>query len=242
MGKSLLLSIYIYIPLLKRYGSVTCVTFVVDCFGVVLGWFQVAGRGVGWPPFQGRGSAMDWAVLVSNKTDLPLILACIPPGFEMDTWTPLFSSIVTSSIWGEPHHVRIVWVTMIALKDRNGFVEASVPGLARLAVVSMKECEDAIRRLSGPDQQSKTKTDEGRRIKPVPNGWFVLGHEHFQKKMQEVSRRVGNARRQAKHRAKKSQPEGTPLPGEDEYVQAEKNGASKDRLDSIVSKHLDSKS
>lgn len=119
-----------------------------------------------------------------------------------DTWSPLFRSIVTSSIWNQPPHVKIVWVTMLALKDKNGFVSSSVSGLARMSVVSMEECQDALRIMLSPDDDSKCSEYEGIKIEKVEGGWMVLGHERFQKKMKEVSLKIGNAKRQKKHREK----------------------------------------
>jgi hypothetical protein len=121
----------------------------------------------------------------------------------MDTWTPLFSSIIASSIWGESPVVKIVWVTMLAIKDRNGFVSASVPGLARLAVVPVDECRAALKVLESPDKDSKCPDHEGRRIKTVENGWLILGHERFIQRMRAVSSQIGNAKRQARHRQQK---------------------------------------
>jgi hypothetical protein len=120
----------------------------------------------------------------------------------METWTPLFSNIVRSTVWGEAPHVKIVWITILALKDRRGFVEGSVPGLARMAVVSIGECKQALEKLEGPDEESKNQEHEGRRIKSVEGGWMVLGHERYQKLMREVSTKIGNAKRQRAYRAR----------------------------------------
>jgi len=48
----------------------------------------------------------------------------------MKPFTKLFSSIVTSSIWRESDHVRLLWVTMLAMADKNGEIWASVGGLS----------------------------------------------------------------------------------------------------------------
>lgn len=90
------------------------------------------------------------------------------------SWTPLHSSIVTSTIWREPHHVRIVWVTMLAMANRYGIFEGSVPGLADMARVTLEECLDALERLSSPDKWSRTKEHDGRRIEAVDGGWILL--------------------------------------------------------------------
>lgn len=155
----------------------------------------------------------------------------------MDTWTPLFSRIVTSSVWGEKHHVRIVWVTMLAMKDRDGFVGGTVPGLARMAVVTMAECREALQVLGEPDEESNNKEHEGRRISAVDGGWMVLGHVRFQALMRDVSTKIRNARSQ---KAWRSRQPSTPLKGELEYVKASNNGAGDRQLDRIASKHLPS--
>jgi len=89
-------------------------------------------------------------------------------------YTKLFSTIVASTIWREPDHVRIVWITMLAMSNADGVVEASVPGLADLARVTVEQCEDALFRLRTPDPYSRTKDNEGRRIADVDGGFLIL--------------------------------------------------------------------
>jgi hypothetical protein len=103
-------------------------------------------------------------------------------------YAKLFSSIVHSTIWREAPHVKVVWITMLALADRTGVVEASLPGLADAAKVRIEECQDAIAKLSAPDEFSRTKDYEGRRIEEIEGGWLILNYEkHRAKKdMDEV--------------------------------------------------------
>jgi len=91
-------------------------------------------------------------------------------------YTKLFSSIVASTIWREPDHVRIVWITMLAMSDGSGQVHASVPGLADLSRVSIADCEDALCKLGAPDEYSRTKDHEGRRIEAIDGGWLILNY------------------------------------------------------------------
>ncbi len=95
------------------------------------------------------------------------------------TFTKLFSSITESTIWFEPHATRLVWITMLAMADRNGLVFASVPGLAHRARVTEEDCETALERLSSPDTKSRTKLHEGRRIAEVDGGWELLNHGKY---------------------------------------------------------------
>lgn len=124
-------------------------------------------------------------------------------------YTKLFSSIIGSTIWREPDHVRLVWITMLALKDRHHIVEASVPGLADFARVSVEACLAALEILKGPDPHSRTKDHDGRRIEDVDGGWRVLNGEKYREKMNSDERREANRIYQQRHRRRK-----TPQPGQ----------------------------
>lgn len=112
-------------------------------------------------------------------------------------------------------------MTMLAIKDKDGFVAGSVPGLARLAVVSREDVLDAIRVLQMPDPDSQTKLQDGRRIEEVNGGWKIINHELFQKKMKEISTKVHNAKRQRDFRSRKLE---KPLKGEVETISKLNNG------------------
>lgn len=95
------------------------------------------------------------------------------------TFTKLFSSITESTIWMEPHATRLVWITMLAMTDRNGLVFGSVPGLAHRARVSVEECRAALRTLLEPDPESRTPDHGGRRIEVIDGGWRLLNHAKY---------------------------------------------------------------
>lgn len=95
------------------------------------------------------------------------------------TFTKLFSSITESSIWMEPDATRLVWITMLAMSDKNGFVFGSVPGLAHRARVSIDDCRIALRTLLEPDHDSRTPDHEGRRIAVVDGGWALLNYAKY---------------------------------------------------------------
>ena len=121
-----------------------------------------------------------------------------------DDYTKLFSSIVHSTVWREPAHVRLVWITMLALADRHGVVSASVPGLADASRVTIPECEDALGRLSAPDPYSRTKTSEGRRILEIRGGWELINHGYYRHLQSEEQHREAHAIRQQRYRDKLS--------------------------------------
>lgn len=120
----------------------------------------------------------------------------------MNGYTKLFGSIVASTIWREDNTTRIVWITMLALKDQNGVVEASIPGLADLARVKMDELLAALRKLQEADPYSRTKEFEGRRIEEVEGGWRVLNHRKYRDKLNQDERREYLRIKQQEHRDK----------------------------------------
>ncbi len=100
----------------------------------------------------------------------------------MSGYTPLFGSIIASTIWREEMPTKIVWITMLAMADGRGVVEASIPGLADMAKVSLTECEQALAVLSAEDKYSRTKENGGRRIQECDGGWHVLNLAKFREK------------------------------------------------------------
>lgn len=120
----------------------------------------------------------------------------------MNSWTKLFSSIVTSTIWQESLATKVVWITLLALKDKQGRVEGSIPGLAHLAGVSIADCRDAISTLMRKDPDSRSKEHEGRRIEEIDGGWIVLNHFKYRDEKSDY-RREYNRQKQAEYRARK---------------------------------------
>lgn len=114
-------------------------------------------------------------------------------------FTKVFASLLDSSVWVQPNHIRLVWMTMLAMVDRDGCVEASVLALSRRAVVSRAECEEALACLLAPDPDSRSKAHEGRRIATTERGWKLLNYHAFRDKANADDRREKDAaRKQAK--------------------------------------------
>lgn len=121
----------------------------------------------------------------------------------MSGYTKLFSEIIMSTVWRENDKTRIVWITMLAIRDRWHVVNASIPGLADAARVSISDCREALHILSSPDPDSRSKDFEGRRIKEVDGGWLILNGEKYRNKMSLDERREYNRIKQAEYRGKK---------------------------------------
>jgi hypothetical protein len=117
-------------------------------------------------------------------------------------YTKLFNSIITSTIWTEDDKTRIVWITMLALADKNGEVQASIPGLARVAGVSIADAEIAIGKFLSPDEYSRTPDDEGRRIEAIDGGWYLLNHAKYREMASREDSQEKNRDRQRRFREK----------------------------------------
>lgn len=115
-------------------------------------------------------------------------------------YTKLFSTIVTSTIWQEPDRTRIVWITMLALSDKNGEIHASIPGLARIAGVPTADCETAINAFLSPDTYSRTPEHEGRRIAKIDGGWELLNFQKYRLLASTADTLAKNATRQKRFR------------------------------------------
>lgn len=112
----------------------------------------------------------------------------------------MFSSIIRSSIWRESKETRLVWITLLAIKDKYGCVRSSMWALARDAGVSEEECREAIRVLEGPDPDSATRDNDGRRIQPMEGGWLILNHQLWQDRINKAKRLQQQAAWQREYR------------------------------------------
>lgn len=89
-------------------------------------------------------------------------------------YNKLFTKILDSSIWLEPDSTRIVWMTLLASMDEDGFCAfACAANVANRARVSLEAAEAALKTLESPDPNSADPEQDGRRIERVPGGWYV---------------------------------------------------------------------
>ena len=114
------------------------------------------------------------------------------------------SEILSSTVWSEPPHVKLVWLTLLILCDTEGYVGAAVPGIANAAGVTLQEAEDAISRLQQPDRHSRTKTHDGVRLAVAERGFQILNFvEHLERLSAERKKARDRVRRfRARKRSK----------------------------------------
>jgi hypothetical protein len=121
------------------------------------------------------------------------------------SFVKLDSGIVLSSLWQEDHPTVRCWIAMLAMADRTGRVNASLPGFAGVARVTMNEAERAIARFKQPDPYSRTKDHDGRRIADHPDGgWTLLNYGKHRERQHDDGQREAKRRWAAKHRAEQA--------------------------------------
>ncbi len=124
----------------------------------------------------------------------------------MTGYTKLFQSILASTIWRADDKTRIVWITLLAMADRNGVCEGSVPGVADFARVSVDDCRASLAALTSPDPDSRSKESDGRRIEEIEGGWRLINHAKYRAKMSADDRRDYLTLKKRESRARQSTP------------------------------------
>lgn len=122
---------------------------------------------------------------------------------EKPLYTKIFAKMLDSSIWLEDNATRIVWMTLLASIDEDGYAHFSaVKNLANRAVVTLEEAEKAVTILTSPDPDSEDKSNDGKRIERVPGGFMVLNAEKYKNIAKREHQKEQTRLRVAKHRKK----------------------------------------
>lgn len=92
----------------------------------------------------------------------------------------VWGKTLDSSVWRrESKETRLVWMTLLMMKDSEGLIHASKVGLADRARVTDSECDEALRVLTSADPNDTSKIDDGRRIREIAGGWQVVNHDLY---------------------------------------------------------------
>jgi len=127
-----------------------------------------------------------------------------------EPFAKLLSSITDSSIWDEDHETRIVWITLLAMADREGFVGAAITGISHRARVPLAATEKALARFMAPDKFSRNPDNDGRRLERAEGGWRLLNYAKIRNNLDAVSVREYEAQRKREQRARKKSPGQSP--------------------------------
>jgi hypothetical protein len=85
-------------------------------------------------------------------------------------------------------------------------VRMSVLGLANISRVSVEECREALRLFQEPDLESSSPEHEGRKIRVLDGGgWLVLNGERYSKLLSYEERKEYNRQKQAEYRRRRKE-------------------------------------
>lgn len=144
----------------------------------------------------------------------------------MNTWAPVWSGLVDSSIWSEPDYVCKIFITMLALKDADHVYRGSAYQLAQRAKKTEKETLEALAILASPDRRrEEPQPFEGRRIQGVEDGWLVLNGMKYRDMVRKEAIKAKNRRSQKAWRERQALSVGSgPLTGESANSRSINNG------------------
>jgi hypothetical protein len=97
----------------------------------------------------------------------------------MTAFTKLDAGIVKSTLWVQPHDVLRAWIALLSQSDAGGFVRIAAPALAHLCMIPLDRTREILRILESPDPDSRTTSDEGRRIRKVEGGWVLINYASY---------------------------------------------------------------
>lgn len=122
----------------------------------------------------------------------------------MPVYNKLFTKILDSSIWLASDATRIVWITMIAAMDEDGFCQfATVENLAARARVALDAAKKAVNQLESPEPSTANDHDDGTRIERVPGGWIVINAKKYREMVTRIIAREQTRERVRRYREKK---------------------------------------
>ncbi len=125
-------------------------------------------------------------------------------------YTPVFRDLLTSSIWITDPPTRCVWIWFLLMADPEGYVAATLPGLANAANVTLEQAQAAVALLESPDPYSATKALQGVRLVRVDRGWHIVNFVAFRERAKEEALK---ARKRAWAQQKRAEGKQLTLPG-----------------------------
>lgn len=124
----------------------------------------------------------------------------------MNSWAPIFSKIVDSSLWREDDLVVKVFLTMLAKKDADDVVRGSAFMIGEWAKKTEEEALQALKVLSSPDtKRIEPQPFEGRRIGKVDDGWLILNARYYKGLVSKYVKKDYNREWMANYRAELKQ-------------------------------------
>jgi hypothetical protein len=158
-------------------------------------------------------------------------------------YAPLFDSIATGTLYGRWPDIG-VWPIVLALADRNGHLDVTPHYLAGVLGLPVDEVVACMKRFCEPDPYSRTKIENGSRLKLLDEhrdwGWIIVNHGKYREKARLMSRDKARTesgadaeRKRLSRDVPRSPPGPPPQTHSQTHTQTKTNLKSEDRLETV---------
>jgi hypothetical protein len=109
-------------------------------------------------------------------------------------YTKIFAQIYDGTLCTRgPWEALVTFQQMLILADQQGVVDLTPSAIARRTTIPLEIIEMGISALLLPDPESRTPTEEGKRIVPLSAsrswGWRIVNYKRYRELKREVDRR-----------------------------------------------------
>jgi hypothetical protein len=94
-------------------------------------------------------------------------------------FTKLDEGILQSSVMAESSDTFKVWVALLAACKQDGVARVSPIFISSICRLDQPVVDGAIATLESPDSRSRSTEDDGRRIRRVDGGFFVINYQKY---------------------------------------------------------------
>jgi len=94
-------------------------------------------------------------------------------------FTKLDEGIIQSSIMAEDPATFKIWIALLASCGPDGIAPVSSFFLSSVCRLGIEAVDASIKILESPDKRSRSLEEEGRRIRRVDGGYFVINYEKY---------------------------------------------------------------
>lgn len=133
-------------------------------------------------------------------------------------YVKLDCGILDSTIWLHDAETRVCWITLLAMADAGGMIEATAPGIAHRACLSIEATRKALSIFESTDPDSKT--GDGRRIERVEGGYLVINYDKYRHKDHTAAERKRRQRAAAKNQQDADVSRGTSVTNQECHAKA----------------------
>ena len=102
------------------------------------------------------------------------VLGAVEMGF-----TKLHERLVQSSIMAEDPKTFKIFIALLASCGPDGIAQVSSTFLSAACYMPIEDIDNALAILEAPDKRSRSLDEEGRRIKRVDGGYFIINYKKY---------------------------------------------------------------